>query len=168
MAKILPEALYKVYQDYADPVAKVVAPGYKPRSTSIDLQPLPEPEPERPAELTQLPPASVQDTTRDFVRNVIMKSGIPRDKAQSAARYIVGDINAPLTQGGIGALDFTPAGLLFAGQQAYRDLKEIDPKVDSIFAPALPMADLGLSAVEATVLSKPIAKFLKNLIRKAQ
>tara|TARA_Y100001973_G_scaffold106604_1_gene185675 strand:- start:6994 stop:9360 length:2367 start_codon:yes stop_codon:yes gene_type:complete len=162
MAKILPESFYKVYQEFVDPVAKVVAPGYKPRPTSIDLQPLPEPEPERPAELTQLPPASVQDKTRDFVRNVISKAGVPRDKAQSAARYIVGDINAPLTQGGIGALDFTPAGLLFAGQQAYRDLKEIDPKVDPIYSPILPMADLGLSAVEATVLGKPMVTALKN------
>ena len=162
MAKILPEALYKVYQDYVDPVAKAVAPGYKPRSTSIDLQPLPEPEPERPAELTQLPPKTAQDKTRDFVRNLIMKSGTTYDTAEGISRYMVGDVNAPLTQGGIGALDFTPVGLGFAADQAYRDLKEIDPEMDSIFAPALPMADLGLSAVEATVLGKPIVKAMKN------
>ena len=175
MAKILPEAAYRFHEEYIDPVLESVIPGYKPRTTSYkvgpyasgyvspeNLQPLPEPEPERPQEWSALPPLSAQDKTRDFVRNLISKAGVPRDKAQSAARYIVGDINAPLTQGGIGALDFTPIGLGFAAEQAYRDLKEIDPKVDPIYSPILPAIDLGLSAVEASVLGKPIVTAMKN------
>ena len=175
MAKILPEAAYRFHEEYIDPVLESVIPGYKPRTTSYkvgpyasgyvspeDLQPLPEPEPERPQEWSALPPLSAQDKTRDFVRNLIMKAGSDYDTAGTISRYIVGDINAPLTQGGIGALDFTPAGLLFAGQQAYRDLKEIDPKVDPIYSPILPAIDLGLSAVEASVLGKPMVNALKN------
>tara|TARA_R100001163_G_C5049708_1_gene186631 strand:+ start:908 stop:1600 length:693 start_codon:yes stop_codon:yes gene_type:complete len=180
MAKIFPKTAYRIHKEYIDPILESVVPGYKPRSTSYkvgpyasgyvsleDLQGLPEPEPERPREWSALPPFSAQDKTRDFVRNLIMKAGSDYDTAGTISRYIVGDINAPLTQGGIGALDFTPIGLGFAAQQAYRDLSEIDKEFDEgrippLTSAILPIIDLGLSGVEATVLGKPMVNALKN------
>ena len=183
MAKILPEAVSRFHKEYIDPVLESVVPKYKPRTASYkvgpyasgyvshkDLQLLPEPGPERLQEWSALPPRTAQDKTRDFVRNLIMKAGPGYDTAANISRYIVGDINAPLTQGGIGALDFTPAGLVFSGQSLQQDLKEIDRELDEgrIPSPAsaiLPIIELGLSGVEATGLGLPMAIAMKKTLK---
>jgi len=67
---------------------------------------------------------------------------------------------------GIGLMDFTPAGVVFSGQEAARDFDKAQTATDYI----APTIGLGLSAVEAfpltKAITKPAASFLSNLGRK--
>jgi len=67
---------------------------------------------------------------------------------------------------GIGLMDFTPAGVVFSGQEAARDFDKAETATDYI----APTIGLGLSAVEAFPLTKAVTKparsFLSNLGRK--
>ena len=91
-------------------------------------------------------------------------------QALKSTKRIFGDIEAENIMDSLGILDFTPAGLVFAGQEAYREFGEAEKPTDYI----LPTVGLGLSAVEAYPLTKPLVstatrplrKFLSNLSSK--
>lgn len=91
-------------------------------------------------------------------------------QALKSTKRIFGDIEAENIMDSLGILDFTPAGLVFAGQEAYREFGEAEKPTDYI----LPTVGLGLSGLEAYPLTKPLVstatrplrKFLSNLSSK--
>ena len=94
--------------------------------------------------------------------------------ARQYAESIAGaDPNNPMPRNplGIGGADFTPLGLLFAGQEIKRDFDKASRPLDYV-APTIGGA---LSIAEAYPLTKvmvkgvtsPIASFLKNVNRKS-
>jgi hypothetical protein len=58
---------------------------------------------------------------------------------------------------GIGLMDFTPAGLVFAGEEIARDLSKAEEPVDYI----APVVGGALSALEALPLTKAVVKPIK-------
>jgi hypothetical protein len=91
-------------------------------------------------------------------------------QALKSTKRIFGDIEAENIMDSLGILDFTPAGLVFAGQEAYREFGEAEKPTDYI----LPTVGLGLSGLEAYPLTKPLVstatrplrRFLSNLSSK--
>ena len=85
-------------------------------------------------------------------------------QALKSTKRIFGDIEAENIMDSLGILDFTPAGLVFAGQEAYREFGEAEKPTDYI----LPTVGLGLSAIEAYPLTKPLVttatKPLRNFL----
>lgn len=100
----------------------------------------------------------------DFLANTLgMNKFTARDTAEGITGSTSSDARNPL---GIGLMDFTPAGLVFGGQEAARDFDKAQTATDYI----APTIGLGLSAVEAfpltKAITKPAAAFLSNLGRK--
>jgi len=100
----------------------------------------------------------------DFLANTIgMNKFTARDTAQGITGSTSSDARNPL---GIGLMDFTPAGLVFGGQEAGRDFGKAQTATDYI----APTVGLGLSAVEAfpltKAITKPAAAFLSSLGQK--
>ena len=101
----------------------------------------------------------------DFLANTIgMNKFTARDTAEGITGSTSSDARNPL---GIGLMDFTPAGLVFGGQEAGREFDKAQTATDYI----APTVGLGLSALEAfpatKLITKPAAAFLTNLGRKA-
>ena len=80
------------------------------------------------------------------------------------AKNLLGDYYADSIADSIGVADFTPAGLVFGADEALREYKQAEKPTDFI----LPTVGLGLSAVEAYPLTKPIVttatKPLRNFL----
>ena len=91
-------------------------------------------------------------------------------QALKSTKRIFGDLEAENIMDSLGILDFTPAGLVFAGQEAYREFDKAEKPIDYI----LPTVGLGLSGLEAypltkplvTTATKPLLGFFKNLANK--
>jgi len=91
-------------------------------------------------------------------------------QALKSTKRIFGDVEAENIMDSLGILDFSPAGLIFAGDEAYREFGKAEKPTDYI----LPTIGLGLSAVEAYPLTKPLVsaatkplrRFLSNLSSK--
>tara|TARA_R100001460_G_scaffold74372_1_gene115469 strand:+ start:12349 stop:13614 length:1266 start_codon:yes stop_codon:yes gene_type:complete len=100
----------------------------------------------------------------DFLANTM---GMSRFAARDTAQGITGttDPSQNIAES-IGVLDFTPAGLVFGGQEAARDFGKAQTATDYI----APTIGLGLSAVEAfpltKVATKPARAFLSSLGQK--
>jgi hypothetical protein len=97
----------------------------------------------------------------DFLANTLgMNKFTARDTAEGITGSTSSDARNPL---GIGLMDFTPAGLVFGGQEAARDFDKAETATDYI----APTIGLGLSALEAfpltKALTKPVRGFLSNL-----
>ena len=86
---------------------------------------------------------------------------------RKVAKGLFGDYHAENIADSIGVLDFSPLGLVFAGNEALREFKQAENPTDYI----LPTIGLGLSAIEAYPLTKPLVskatrplrRFLSNL-----
>jgi hypothetical protein len=89
-------------------------------------------------------------------------SGNYRDR--KIAKNLLGDYYADSIADSIGVADFTPAGLVFGVDEALREYKQAEKPTDYI----LPTVGLGLSALEAYPLTKPIVttatKPLRNFL----
>ena len=83
---------------------------------------------------------------------------------RKVAKGLFGDYHAENIADSIGVLDFSPLGLVFAGNEALREFKQAENPTDYI----LPTIGLGLSALEAYPLTKPIVttatKPLRNFL----
>jgi len=83
-------------------------------------------------------------------------------QALKSTKRIFGDIEAENIMDSLGILDFSPAGLIFAGDEALREFKQAEKPTDYI----LPTVGLGLSAVEAYPLTKPLVSAATKPLRR--
>ena len=123
--------------------------------------------------LTDLPIEFSRRDFRDFIQNYLTNV-LGQTTARQYSENIAGaDPNNPMPRNpmGIGLADFTPLGLLFAGQEVKEDFGKASKPLDYV-APTIGGA---LSIVEAYPLTKvmvkgvasPIASFLRNINRKS-
>ena len=125
------------------------------------------------AEMFAAPDPTMRTRTRDFIQNYLTNI-LGQNTARQYAENIAGaDPNNPMPRNplGIGAADFTPLGLLFAGQEIKRDFDKASRPLDYV-APtiggALSIAEaFPLTKVMVKGVSKPVAGFLSNLNRKS-
>jgi len=100
-----------------------------------------------------------RERTQAAIADLLQSYGLAGSnyQAQKLSKNITGtmDENAPLM--GIGLMDFTPAGLVFAADEIYRDFSEADGPVDYI----APVVGGALSALEAYPLTKAVVKPIK-------
>ena len=111
---------------------------------------------------------TMRENTQQAIANFLRDyGGLSNFDAYNMAEGVTGstrpDARNPM---GIGLMDFTPAGVVFSGQEAARDFDKAQTATDYI----APTIGLGLSAVEAfpltKAITKPAAAFLSNLGRK--
>jgi len=125
------------------------------------------------AEMFAAPDPTMRTRTRDFIQNYLTNI-LGQNTARQYAENIAGaDPNNPMPRNplGIGAADFTPLGLLFAGQEIKRDFDKASRPLDYV-APtiggALSVAEaFPLTKVMVRGVSKPVVGFLSNLNRKS-
>ena len=125
------------------------------------------------AEMFAAPDPTMRTRTRDFIQNYLTNI-LGQNTARQYAESIAGaDPNNPMPRNplGIGAADFTPLGLLFAGQEIKRDFDKASRPLDYV-APtiggALSIAEaFPLTKVMVKGVSKPVVGFLSNLNRKS-
>lgn len=79
---------------------------------------------EEGAELSADPQTWRDNTRNDFADYLEGTLGMDPYVAQKTARRIVGNEDAGITDGGTGLSDFTPIGLAFSAQEAYRGFKK--------------------------------------------
>jgi len=79
---------------------------------------------EEGAELSADPQTWRDNTRNDFADYLEGTLGMDPYMAQKTARRIVGNEDAGITDGGTGLSDFTPIGLAFSAQEAYRGFKK--------------------------------------------
>ena len=111
---------------------------------------------------------TLREKTEAVIRNLLTEyGGLSRGGARNIAQGFTGTTDP--SQGildSLGVLDFTPAGLLFGGQEAKRDFDKAQSGLDYI-APTVGLAFTGLEAFPLTkVMTKPARTFLSNLSRK--
>ena len=108
------------------------------------------------AEMFAAPDPTMRTRTRDFIQNYLTNI-LGQNTARQYAENIAGaDPNNPMPRNplGIGAADFTPLGLLFAGQEIKRDFDKASRPLDYV-APTIGGV---LSAAEAYPLTKIMVK----------
>ena len=105
--------------------------------------------------------ADLRSKTQDLMQTGFSKLGMSDANALKYAQDFAGRPDADTILGSLGVLDFTPAGLVFGTQDAYRDLKKAETPTDYALATGM----LGLSGLEAFPATKGIAKYGKNLIQ---
>ena len=123
--------------------------------------------------LTDLPIEFNRTDFRDFIQNYLTNI-LGQNTARQYAENIAGaDPNNPMPRNpmGLGLSDFTPLGLLFAGQEVKEDFGKASRPLDYV-APtiggALSIAEaFPLTKVMVKGVSKPVAGFLSNLNRKS-
>jgi len=89
------------------------------------------------------------------------KLGMSDANALKYAQDFAGRPDADTILGSLGVLDFTPAGLVFGTQDAYRDFKKAETPTEYGMATGM----LGLSGLEAFPATKGIAKYLRNVVK---
>jgi len=111
---------------------------------------------------------TMRENARQAIADFLQQyGGLSKFGAKDIAEGVTGstspDARNPM---GIGLMDFTPAGVVFSGQEAARDFDKAQTATDYI----APTIGLGLSALEAfpltKAITKPAAAFLSNLGRK--
>jgi len=108
---------------------------------------------------------TMRENARQAIADFLQQyGGLSKFGARDIAEGVTGstspDARNPM---GIGLMDFTPAGVVFSGQEAARDFDKAQTATDYI----APTIGLGLSAVEAfpltRALTRPARSFLSNL-----
>ena len=95
-----------------------------------------------------------REKTVDWAADKMMEYGASPQSAYKYSRKVFGGGNELM---GIGAVDVTPAGLVFAGEEAVRGYEKGDV--------VMPTVELALSAVEAYPLTKAILKPARKLVQ---
>jgi hypothetical protein len=110
-----------------------------------------------------------REKTEAVIRDLLTQyGGLSSGGARNIAQGFTGTTDP--SQGimeSLGVLDFTPAGLLFGGQEAKRDFDKAQSGLDYI-APTVGLVFTGAEAFPLTkVMTKPARTFLSNLSRKS-
>ena len=109
---------------------------------------------------------SWRQRTADGVASAAEYLGMSPYEARKFAGNVTGDMNQGIAEG-MGLSDFTPAGLVFGANEAYRDFKIADSPTDYI----APVIGGALAAAEAFPLTKamtrPALAWLKSITSKA-
>lgn len=105
--------------------------------------------------------ADLRSKTQDLMQMGFSKLGMSNDRALELAQDFAGRPDADTILKSLGVLDFTPAGLVFGAQDAYRDFKKAETPSDYGMATGM----MALSGLEAFPATKGIAKYAKNLIK---
>ena len=117
------------------------------------------------AELRPYEP-TLRDRTAQAIAGGLKNLGMSNYYAQDTARDLVGRPNADSIMGSLGVLDFTPAGIVFGGDEAVQDYSVAEKPTDYI----APTVGLGFSVLEAypltKVITKPAGNFLSSLMNK--
>jgi len=118
------------------------------------------------AELRPYEP-TLRDRAAYKIAGGLEKLGLGDYYALDTARDLVGRPNADSILGSLGVLDFTPAGVVFAGDESFRDYSVAEKPTDYI----APTVGLALSTLEAypltKAITKPVGSFLSSLMNKA-
>ena len=103
--------------------------------------------------------ATFRQKSVDKVAGTLQNLGFTEYSAYNQANRLLGNVDNPLTEGGIGVLDFTPVQIPFAIQEGKRALQEGD-----YFQGVLGLVGSGLEMLPAAKLfTTPVKNFFKNL-----
>ena len=103
--------------------------------------------------------ATFRQKSVDKVAGTLQNLGCTEYSAYNQANRLLGNVDNPLTEGGIGVLDFTPVQIPFAIQEGKRALQEGD-----YFQGVLGLVGSGLEMLPAAKLfTTPVKNFFKNL-----
>lgn len=105
--------------------------------------------------------ADLRSKTQDLFQSAFSNMGISDARSLELAQDFAGRPDADTILGSLGVLDFTPAGLVFGAQDAYRDFKKAETPADYGMAGGM----LALSAAEAFPATKGLAKYIKKTIK---
>ena len=109
---------------------------------------------------------SWRQRTADGVASAAEYLGMKPYEARKFAGNVTGDMNQGIAEG-MGLSDFTPAGLVFGANEAYRDFKIADSPTDYI-APAVGGAFAAAEAFPLTkAMTRPAFAWLKSITSKA-
>ena len=109
---------------------------------------------------------SWRQRTADGVASAAEYLGMKPYEARKFAGNVTGDMNQGIAEG-MGLSDFTPAGLVFGANEAYRDFKIADSPSDYI-APAVGGAFAAAEAFPLTkAMTRPAFAWLKSITSKA-
>jgi len=109
---------------------------------------------------------SLRQRTADGVASAAEYLGMSPYEARKFAGNITGDMNQGIAEG-MGLSDFTPAGLVFGANEAYRDFKIADSPTDYI-APVIGGAFAAAEAFPLTkAMTRPALAWLKSITSKA-
>ena len=110
---------------------------------------------------------SWREQTKQTIAGALTNLGMDNYRAQKIARGFTGSMRPDLNIAeGMGVLDFTPAGLLFAGNESIRGLRDAKSGLD--YAIEIPIAALtfGEGVAKSYPVTKSLTNFLKNQARK--
>ena len=103
--------------------------------------------------------ATLRQKSVDKVAGTLQNLGFTEYSAYNQANRLLGNVDNPLTEGGIGVLDFTPVQIPFAIQEGKRALQEGD-----YLQGVLGLVGSGLEMLPAAKLfTTPVKNFFKNL-----
>jgi hypothetical protein len=105
--------------------------------------------------------ADLRSKTQDLFQSAFSNMGISDARSLELAQDFAGRPDADTILGSLGVLDFTPAGLVFGAQDAYRDFKKAETPADYGMASGM----MALSAAEAFPATKGLAKYIKKTIK---
>lgn len=109
---------------------------------------------------------SLRQRTADGVASAAEYLGMSPYEARKFAGNVTGDMNQGIAEG-MGLSDFTPAGLVFGANEAYRDFKIADSPSDYI-APVIGGAFAAAEAFPLTkAMTRPALAWLKSITSKA-
>ena len=109
---------------------------------------------------------SRRQRTADGVASAAEYLGMSPYEARKFAGNVTGDMNQGIAEG-MGLSDFTPAGLVFGANEAYRDFKIADSPTDYI-APVIGGAFAAAEAFPLTkAMTRPALAWLKSITSKA-
>ena len=118
------------------------------------------------AELLPYEP-TLREKSQSAIANALLNSGAVDSKyaARNIATGIVGNPSAANILETFGAADFSPAGAIFAIQEASREMEKLSATDASAAEYILPSLDVALSVMEAVPVTKGVAKFGKKIIK---
>ena len=109
---------------------------------------------------------SLRQRTADGVASAAEYLGMSPYEARKFAGNVTGDMNQGIAEG-MGLSDFTPAGLVFGANEAYRDFKIADSPTDYI-APVIGGAFAAAEAFPLTkAMTRPALAWLQSITSKA-
>lgn len=105
--------------------------------------------------------ADLRNKTQNLLQSAFSNMGMSNERSLELAQDFAGRPEADTILKSLGVLDFTPAGLVFGAQDAYRDFGKAETPSEYGMATGM----MALSGLEAFPATKGIAKYLKNVVK---